>query len=69
MVTAQKAKGKAMKGKGVTQIKVKAATLEEEPSKLNKMKKQLAVLKSMVSKNGDIGGKKDGLWVDPIKGI
>ena len=50
MVAAQKAKGDATEGKGVTQVKTKSATLHEDSSELNNMKKQLSFLKSMVSK-------------------
>ena len=60
MVTSQKAEGEAMEGKGVTQVKTKPVTLDENPSKLNNMKKQLAVLKSMVSKNANVGRQKGG---------
>ena len=49
-----------MEWNGVTQMKAKAATLGEEPFELNNMKKQLAVLKSMVSKNGNMGRQKGG---------
>ena len=58
MVAGQKATGEAMEGMGATQVKAKAATLEEDPSKLNKMKKQLATLKSMVSKIVNMGRQK-----------
>ena len=60
MVAAQKTEGKATEGKGITQVKAKAATLKEEPSELNNMKKQLSILQSMVSKNVNMGRQKGG---------
>ena len=60
MVAVQKAEAKATEGKGVTQMKTKAATLDGNSSKLYSMKKQLAVQKSMVSKNVNLGRQKRG---------
>ena len=68
MVAAQKAEGKVMEGKGVTEVKTKAAILDENTSKLNKIKKHLAVLKSMVSKNANVD-KMWGLKVETMKGM
>ena len=48
----------------------KQQLLEEEPSELNKMKKQLAVLKSMFSKNWNMVRQKGGpQGRESIKGI
>ena len=49
-----------MEGKAVTQVKTKAATLDENSPEMNIMKKQLAVLKSIVSKNMNVGRQKGG---------
>ena len=69
MVAAKKAEGEATEGKGVTQVKTKAAPIDENSSKLNNMKKQLAVGKSMVSKNVNLVRQKKGLKVETIKGM
>ena len=57
-VAAKKAEGEATEGKGVTQVRIKAAILDENFSELNNMKKELAVLKLLFSKNVNVEEKR-----------
>ena len=57
MVAARKVEGEATEVKGVTWVMTNTAILDENSSELNNMKKEL---KSMVSKNVNVGRQKGG---------